>query len=75
VKLSANTNILPSSLFVRGVDLGPVRDPSYAGGFADIYRGQYAGFEVAVKKLRVYEEKRGEIHRVGCFRSPVVKYR
>jgi hypothetical protein len=36
VKVSANTRILPTSLFVHGVDIGPIRDPSYAGGFADI---------------------------------------
>jgi hypothetical protein len=47
------------------VDIGPVRDPSYAGGFADIYHGRYEGFEVAVKKLRFFEEQRADIHRVS----------
>jgi hypothetical protein len=69
VKLSANTRILPTSLFVHGVDIGPIRDPSYAGGFADIYHGLYEGYEVAVKKLRFFEDKRTHIHQVNCLRS------
>lgn len=64
VKLSANTNSLPTSLFVRGVDIGKTRDPTNTGGFADIYRGRYEGFEVAVKKLRFFDEQRDTVHKV-----------
>lgn len=64
VKLSANTNSLPTSLFVHGVDIGKTRDPTNTGGFADIYRGRYEGFEVAVKKLRFFDEQRDTIHKV-----------
>jgi hypothetical protein len=65
VTLCANTYLLPTSLFVQGVDIGSIRDPSHGGGFADIYRGRYKGLEVAVKKLRFSEEQRAHIHRVG----------
>jgi hypothetical protein len=66
VKLSANSHKLPASLFVRGVDIGPVRDASHGGGFADIYLGQHAGIAVAVKKLRFSdEEQRVHAHRVS----------
>jgi hypothetical protein len=65
VKLSANTYILPTSLFVQGVDIGSMRDPLHGGGFADIYRGRHKGLEVAVKKLRFSEEQRAHVHRVG----------
>jgi hypothetical protein len=65
VKLSADTHILPTYLFVQGVDIGSIRDPSHGGGFADIYRGRYKGLEVAVKKLWFSEEQRAHVHRVG----------
>jgi hypothetical protein len=69
VTLSTNTHVLPTSLFVHGVDIGSVRDPSHGGGFADIYRGRYKGIEVAVKKLRFSEEQRAHVHRVGLITS------
>jgi serine/threonine protein kinase len=66
VKLFANTNVLPTSLFVQGVDIGSVRDPSRGGVFADIYRGHHNGIEVAVKMLRFFsEEPRVHAHRVS----------
>jgi serine/threonine protein kinase len=65
VKLSANTNILPTSLFVNGVDIGSKRDPCHGGAFADIYRGLYEGVDVAVKKLRFFGSQKAPIHQVG----------
>jgi hypothetical protein len=64
VKLSANAQLLPTSLFIHGVNIGPSRDPLYGGGFADIYHASYGGTEVAVKKLRFSEDQRKHIHRV-----------
>jgi hypothetical protein len=64
LKLCSETNYLPTILFIRGVDLGSVRDPCARGGFADIYRGQYEGEEVAVKKLIFAERDREKVNQV-----------
>jgi hypothetical protein len=64
VKLASNSNILPTSLFVSGVDIGAVRDPIHGGGFADIYQGRFEGMDVAVKKLRFHGGDREQLHRV-----------
>jgi hypothetical protein len=69
VKLSANTNILPRSLFVRGVDIPSIYATKSGGSYADIYRGRYEGFDVAVKKLRFYGEESAHLNRVGHIRS------
>lgn len=53
VKLAATSEQIPSTLFLRNVDLGGVRDPEFMGGFADVFRARYRGQEVAVKRLRV----------------------
>jgi hypothetical protein len=67
VKLAANSNILPTSLFVHGVDIGSIRDPIYGGGFADIYQGRFEGIDVAVKKLRLNDgTDRAKIHSVSA---------
>jgi hypothetical protein len=37
------------------------------GGFADVWKGQYQGQEVAVKVLRVYQDDdREKMKKVGC---------
>jgi hypothetical protein len=64
VKLSASSGELPSSLFVREVDIGAVRDPTCTGGFADIYRGTYLGITVAIKRLRISESQKAELYPV-----------
>jgi hypothetical protein len=53
VKLAASSGNLPSSLFLRGLNIGPSRDPLFAGGFSDIFKGTYQGQKVAVKRPRV----------------------
>jgi hypothetical protein len=53
VKLSAESQQFPPCLFLREVDLGPVRDPDKMGGFADVFRGSFQGGKVAVKRLRI----------------------
>jgi hypothetical protein len=53
VKLAARSQELPTSLFLRGVDLGGVWDPAFMGGFADVFRARYQGLDVAVKRLRI----------------------
>jgi hypothetical protein len=51
LKLSTTFNYIPSKLLVSGVTLVS-HDPSYAGGFADIFRGTYESKPVAVKRFR-----------------------
>ena len=58
------SNELPPSLFVAGVELGPVRDPIAFGGFADIFRGSYKGQLVAIKRARVSELDKKMYHHV-----------
>jgi hypothetical protein len=53
LRLAESSHQLPSSLYVRGVDIGTDRDPVSHGGFADIFQGQYNGRTVALKRLRV----------------------
>lgn len=66
IKLAAESNEFPPSLFVHGVDIGPVRDPCASGGFADIFRGYYNTTAVAVKRLRIYDLPKAETYKVGC---------
>jgi hypothetical protein len=66
VKLSANSDKLPSSLFVHGVQL-PDRDRVGGGGFADVYKGCFRGEDVAIKRLRVdVDGDRTRLHKVRC---------
>ena len=46
--------------------------PLYRSGYADIWRGEYCGRDVAVKTLRVHRTKDSDqIARVGCPRLTV----
>jgi hypothetical protein len=54
-RLSEACDKLPSSIFVTGVS-DRDRDPSFGGGFADIYRAAYKGKVVALKRLRDHVE-------------------
>jgi hypothetical protein len=53
VKIAGNSQELPPSLFLSGVDLGQNRDPAAFGGFADVFRGHFGDKEVAVKRFRI----------------------
>ena len=64
MKLAAESNELPPSLNIYGVDIGTERDPCAMGGFADIFRGTYDGREVAVKRLRMSDVPKAKTHKV-----------
>jgi hypothetical protein len=53
LRLAESSQQLPSSLYVRDIDIGSDRDPVSLGGFADIFQGIYNGQTVALKRLRV----------------------
>jgi hypothetical protein len=65
VKLAAESNELPSSLFIHGVNAGESRDACRVGGFADVFRATYQGRSVAVKRLRIMESDKGDMHPVS----------
>jgi hypothetical protein len=64
VKLAANSGELPPSLFLEGVEIGSSRDPTYLGGFADIFRGRFQSSDVAVKRLRLFTIDAQQLHKV-----------
>ena len=70
MRLAAESNELPPSLFVHGVNIGAVRDPCATGGFADIFRGSYNDREVAVKRLRISDLPKADTYKVGRSRMP-----
>jgi hypothetical protein len=48
------------------------RTPQFRGGFADVWKSEYHGQEVAVKVLRIYSTSDSErFIRVGCLRLVV----
>lgn len=58
--------MLPSFLSIDGVVLLDT-EAAYGGGFADIYRAEYRGHHVALKRLRTFQTKeRHHMHRVTC---------
>jgi serine/threonine protein kinase len=46
------------------VDIGHDRDPWASGGFADVFRGEYSGQNVAVKRLRIHNEDKVTVNPV-----------
>lgn len=52
VKLSKTAGVLPTSMFLKGVECRD-RDTVAGGGFADIFHASYQAQEVALKRLRV----------------------
>ncbi|TFK43199.1 hypothetical protein BDQ12DRAFT_168524 [Crucibulum laeve] len=64
MKMCEMYNLLPSSLFIEGVELRE-RDPIDGGGFADIYRGSYRGKDVALKRIRIFQDRQ-KIHKNFC---------
>jgi len=57
--------MLPKSLAIP-LCYDPMATPQCHGGFADVWKGQYNGREVAAKALRVYSTSDfGRIRKVG----------
>jgi hypothetical protein len=54
VRLSAASDQLPSSLFITGVT-GHDEQPTFRGGFGDVYRASYGGNTVALKRIRIFQ--------------------
>lgn len=71
MKLSEISGILPPSLMITGIKLLE-KEALFGGGFADIYKASYAGKEVALKRMRIFQrgQERRKIHRV----SPTFKH-
>jgi hypothetical protein len=61
--------VIPASVFLEGVVIDPNRDPIGGGGFSDLFRGQYKGTPVALKKLRVFGEQQAKFKLVGFVSS------
>lgn len=53
-KLSCDASLLPSHLYIKGVECKD-RESLGNGGFADVYRGSHNGDTVAVKNLRTFK--------------------
>ncbi|KAF7331169.1 Kinase-like protein [Mycena sanguinolenta] len=68
-KLSESCDMLPSSLFIIGVE---ERDehPSFGGGFGDIYRASYGGQRVALKRMRHFL-RGSDLRRIRLVSDPV----
>ncbi|KAJ7233323.1 kinase-like domain-containing protein [Mycena rebaudengoi] len=54
LQLSEACDKLPSSLFITGVTERD-QEPTFGGGFGDIYRASYAGKTVALKHMRTFQ--------------------
>ncbi|KAJ7742169.1 kinase-like domain-containing protein, partial [Mycena maculata] len=52
--LSAASDGLPSSLFITGVT-DSEDQPTFHGGFGDVYRASYGGKRVALKRIRMFQ--------------------
>ena len=62
--------LLPRSMVVP-LCYNPMEDPLHHGGFADVWRGQHQGRDVAARVLRVYlNDGFRKIRRVGGRRYP-----
>ncbi|KAJ6536002.1 kinase-like domain-containing protein [Mycena vulgaris] len=59
VKLSEASDLLPSSLTIHGVEQKSL-DPLFGGTFGDIYKAQYQGNNVALKRLRLFQADSAE---------------
>lgn len=68
LKLVLQYDKMPAALFLKNVEC-PDRETRGAGGFADVYCGEYAGAKVALKCLRVYlmssEVQKAKLKRVS----------
>lgn len=53
LKLSVNTQVIPSTLFLRGIQCTET-EPRVGGGYADVFYGSAPGQAVALKRLRIF---------------------
>jgi hypothetical protein len=67
LQLTLKSAKLPEMFFIHGVDIGNNRDPVASGGFADVFRGQYRGQTVAIKRLRIASEEHATVHPVRFY--------
>jgi hypothetical protein len=69
IQLSEVSGLLPFSTAIRGVE-NVSSTPLAGGNFGDIFRGEYQGELVALKRLRLFQTESEEsvpIRRVGSF--------
>ncbi|THH29187.1 hypothetical protein EUX98_g5008 [Antrodiella citrinella] len=59
LKIAVNHDVLPGKFYVRGV-ICMSDEPIDAGGFADIYNGEYGGKIVIIKRPRISNEEEKE---------------
>ena len=59
LRLSRESGVIPSRLFLRGISCARDDIPYGNGQFAEVFKGQYNDQEVALKRLRVYQNERG----------------
>ncbi|KAJ7100527.1 kinase-like domain-containing protein [Mycena epipterygia] len=55
IKLSRASRLYPECLTLTGVEIGD--DPIAAGGFGDVFKGNFRGEKIAVKILRIFRDK------------------
>ncbi|ESK85279.1 kinase-likeprotein [Moniliophthora roreri MCA 2997] len=69
VKLSRSQDVLPSTLFIKGIELRDT-NAQFGGAFGDIYRAVYRDLEVAIKRMRVFpstpESNRQKLYKGFC---------
>jgi hypothetical protein len=65
IRLAAASLKLPRSLYIRDINIGPIRDAAVMGGHADIYTAQYRGNLVALKRLRHFNMRESDLHKVS----------
>ncbi|KAK7438585.1 hypothetical protein VKT23_017920 [Stygiomarasmius scandens] len=58
VRLSETCDKLPSSLFIKGVER-PDEQATFGGGFGDVFRADYQGRHVALKRMRIFQRDPG----------------
>ncbi|KAF7377829.1 hypothetical protein MSAN_00206400 [Mycena sanguinolenta] len=75
IQLSEVSDLLPSSMTIRGVD-NISSSPLAGGNFGDIYKAKYEGKVVALKRLRLFEaESEGSIRIHRKFRKEALIWR
>lgn len=76
MKLAVNSQVMPSTLFLRGIQCSET-EPRFGGGYADVFHGSAAsGQAVALKRLRIFqgssEEKNSIVSAMYCFSTKLM---